>query len=114
MTGIVNGTDQEFMQGLSSIAESWKDLDQGAATMLVAALDPKLKCESVVLHIVLLLASRNRLLIVDSAENGVYLNDCQVVKPSKWANDPQKAETLWKLSEDLVGEGFTYEKGSKL
>lgn len=49
-----------------------------------------------------------------SAENGVYLEDCQMKRPSKWASEPEKAERLWKLSEDLVGEKFSHGKESRL
>jgi hypothetical protein len=49
-----------------------------------------------------------------SAENGVYLEDCQMKRPSKWASEPEKAERLWKLSEDLVGEKFSHGKDSRL
>ena len=42
------------------------------------------------------------------------MDDCQVVRPSKWAADPEKAERLWKLSEELVGEKFRYGKENKL
>jgi hypothetical protein len=27
----------------------------------------------------------------------VYLDDCQLKRPSKWASDAEKAERLWKL-----------------
>ena len=48
------------------------------------------------------------------AELEVYLDDCQMRRPSKWASDPQKAERLWKLSEELVGEKFSSGKESRL
>ena len=45
--------------------------------------------------------------------NGQYLEDCQIadawtgrVKP--WANNSIEAERLWKLSEQLVKQGFKY------
>ena len=47
-------------------------------------------------------------------EKGVYLSDCQIKRPSKWALDVEKAEKLWKLSEGLVGEKFIYGKMSRL
>ncbi|KAL1857147.1 hypothetical protein Plec18170_003262 [Paecilomyces lecythidis] len=47
-----------------------------------------------------------------SEEDGIYLTDTclttdpEVVKP--YATDPEQAEKLWKLSEELVGEKFSY------
>ncbi|RAQ98673.1 retinol dehydrogenase 12 [Stemphylium lycopersici] len=70
----------------SKLKISWdKTLDQGAATVLVAALDPGLK-----------------------PENGVFLNDCQLYDAPPYATDAEKAEKLWKLSEDLIAEKLSY------
>ena len=44
----------------------------------------------------------------------MYLDDCQMRRPSKWASDIDKAERLWALSEELVGEKFTKGKASRL
>lgn len=44
----------------------------------------------------------------------MYLDDCQMKRPSKWASDVEKAERLWNLSEELVGEKFTKGKASRL
>jgi hypothetical protein len=44
----------------------------------------------------------------------VYLDDCQMGRPSKWASDTNKAKRLWVLSEELVGEKFTKGKSSRL
>ncbi|KAK0637999.1 Short-chain dehydrogenase TIC 32 [Lasiodiplodia hormozganensis] len=57
--------------------------EEGASTTLVAALDPTL-----------------------NAVTDVYLDDCQVGKPEPYAVDPEKAERLWKLSEELVEQKF--------
>ncbi|KAF3062372.1 Short-chain dehydrogenase TIC 32, chloroplastic [Daldinia childiae] len=68
-------------------SEPYKTLQQGCGTTLRAALDPDL-----------------------AKEEGVYLQntnlttDPDVVKD--WATDPELAEKLWKLSEELVGEKF--------
>jgi hypothetical protein len=35
-------------------------------------------------------------------------------RPSKWATDPLKAEKLWKMSEEMVGEEFRLGERSKL
>lgn len=58
-----------------------KNIDQGSATAIVAALDPGLepKC-------------------------GIYLSDCQVTmeKCPPWSSDEKAAEKLWKLSQEIV------------
>ncbi|OCK75776.1 NAD(P)-binding protein [Lepidopterella palustris CBS 459.81] len=76
-------------------AEGWgefkfKTPSQGVATHVYAAFDPKLQ-----------------------ARNGAYLLDCHVGDPftetvKPWAISPIEAEKLWKLSEKLVGQQFTY------
>jgi hypothetical protein len=45
-------------------------------------------------------------------EEGVYLEDCQMRRPSKWATDPVAARRLWVLSEEMVGEKFDIGIGS--
>ncbi|KAF5856602.1 hypothetical protein ETB97_007102 [Aspergillus alliaceus] len=75
--------------------EGWKEFDakpleRGAATHIYAAFDPCLK-----------------------ANNGVYLIDCRVSDPlvdtvKPWATSSFEAERLWRLSEDLVGQEFSY------
>ncbi len=60
-----------------------KTHSQGAATPLVAALDPKL---------------------ADS--NGAHLNDCQIEGVLPWASDAEKEQELWALSEKLTGKKF--------
>ncbi|KAI1458018.1 NAD(P)-binding protein [Annulohypoxylon moriforme] len=65
----------------------WLTLQQGCATTLRAALDPELV-----------------------EREGVYLQDCELNTDPKWikewATDPELAEKLWALSEELVGEKF--------
>ncbi|RDW70181.1 hypothetical protein BP5796_08578 [Coleophoma crateriformis] len=83
-TEFVRDMDQEALKKLeTSIADNWKTADQGAATMLVAAFDPKLQHQNV-----------------------TYMDDCQPRRPARWAGDAAKAEQLWELSESLVGERF--------
>jgi NAD(P)-dependent dehydrogenase (short-subunit alcohol dehydrogenase family) len=65
----------------------FKTLEQGAATTLVAALDPDLRPAS-------------------KDGKGVYMEDCQVSDTASWATDPAATEKLWTLSEELVGEKF--------
>jgi flagellum-specific peptidoglycan hydrolase FlgJ len=66
---------------------TFKSLGQGAATSLVAALDPKLAPAS-------------------KDGDGVYLQDCHIAETARWATDPVAAEKLWSVSEELVGEKF--------
>ncbi|KAK7749570.1 hypothetical protein SLS53_000146 [Cytospora paraplurivora] len=56
---------------------------QGAASALVAALDPEL---------------------VESS--GSYIDDCVVGKPMAYAIDPDNAKKLWAYSEEVVGQKF--------
>ncbi|KAJ2984314.1 hypothetical protein NQ176_g61 [Zarea fungicola] len=68
----------------------WKTPDQGAATHVFAAFEPSLK-----------------------ENNGTYLENSHVAYPNietvkPWATSPVEAERLWKLSEKLVGQEFSY------
>lgn len=63
---------------------------QGAATSVYASFDPEL-----------------------AQHNGKYLLRCgladpftEIVRP--WATDSTEAERLWRLSEDIVGQKFSY------
>ncbi|KAH7079162.1 retinol dehydrogenase 12 [Paraphoma chrysanthemicola] len=58
-----------------------KDIDQGAATPLVAALDRGL-----------------------TPEKGVFLNDCQVMDAPPYAVSKENAQKLWKLSEEIIAQ----------
>ena len=61
-----------------------KSIEQGAATTVWAATAPGLE-----------------------QQGGTYLADCQVTdQHAPWARDPQSAQRLWMLSEELVGEQF--------
>jgi NAD(P)-dependent dehydrogenase (short-subunit alcohol dehydrogenase family) len=70
-----------------SMGMVFKTLAAGAATTLVAALDPKLPP-------------------TDKDGKGVYMEDCQIVETKSWATDPVAAEKLWSVSEELVSEKF--------
>lgn len=68
----------------------WKTENEGIATHVFAALAPELK-----------------------DHNGAYLQDSHIADPwtetvKPWATSPIEAERLWKLSEELVGEKFSY------
>jgi hypothetical protein len=44
------------------------------------------------------------------AQNGSYLQDCDVFPPEKvraWGRDEVEAERLWALSEEIVGQKFS-------
>ncbi|KUJ11768.1 NAD(P)-binding protein [Mollisia scopiformis] len=81
MTNLVRAMTEEALQGFfAGIGDKWKNLDQGASTLVVAGFDPGL-----------------------DEEAGVYVEDCQMKRPAGWASDSAKAERLWKLSEGLCG-----------
>lgn len=86
--GVVGSTGQKELitdsmsAKLEAIMGPPKTIDQGAATAVVAALDPGLK-----------------------GGEGVFLDDCQFGNSApSWATDHQIAERLWKLSEEIVNE----------
>lgn len=60
-----------------------KSVEQGIATNIVAALDPRIE-----------------------AQSGMYMADCQPQKTYEYAESMEGAEKLWKLSEQLIGEKF--------
>lgn len=64
---------------------TFKDVDEGTATTLVAALEPSIEKDS-----------------------GAYLDDCKVKETVDYASDPEIAEKLWALSEKIIGEKFDY------
>ncbi|OAP60562.1 hypothetical protein AYL99_05564 [Fonsecaea erecta] len=90
-TDLSRNLDDKHLSLIEKTGGFWKDLDQGSATTLVAALDPKLVDPEV-----------------------IYLSDCQVAEPAGWASDGRAAARLWKLSEDLVGQKFDLAAGSRL
>ena len=90
----------ETLQAISQMAGkgffSYKTLGAGAATSVVAALDPKLGDG--------LGETRN------GTENfGSFLADCQIVdQANPLAVSSEEAEKLWTLSERLVGQNFAW------
>lgn len=40
------------------------------------------------------------------SEGKLYLEDCQFANPEPYAVDSEKADKLWVLSEELVGQKF--------
>jgi len=65
------------------VFNTFKSIDQGASTTMVAAFDHKLK-----------------------PDDGMFLSDCQPIEPSAWAVDEKSAQRLWLLSQDLTGCEF--------
>ncbi|KAJ7618012.1 hypothetical protein FB45DRAFT_1063534 [Roridomyces roridus] len=65
----------------------WKTIPQGAATTVFAAFDPQL-----------------------SDASGAYLDNCQIAdhKVASHTSDPVVAEKLWTLTEEILGEKFTF------
>ncbi|KAJ5650655.1 short-chain dehydrogenase [Penicillium longicatenatum] len=65
----------------------WITTSHGAATLIVAAYTPSIP-----------------------SENGSYMVNCKInnSEAADYALDPQNAEKLWRLSEDLVGQEFRY------
>ncbi len=79
----VENTGRRFQSDLDKVGS--KTLTQGASTTLVAALDPALPGLS-----------------------PAYLADCRIQEPYEYALDPEGAEKLWRISEELVGQRFDY------
>ena len=79
-TDLSRNLTPEDLKVIEGTATSWYTLEQGIATILVAALDPKLP----------------------KAKTDVFLNDCKFEDVADTAKDPEIAERLWKLSETLA------------
>lgn len=98
-TGLARNLDEQGQALIKATGKVWKTGDQGAATAMVAAFDPKLNG----------MCFRGG---GDIADNiyvdvpGGYLADCQLAPAAEFATDPKIAERLWGLSEKLVGEKF--------
>ncbi|KAF2117284.1 retinol dehydrogenase 12 [Lophiotrema nucula] len=71
---------EKLREGLLSVSAT-KNIDQGCATAIVAALDPKL-----------------------TPGAGIFLADCQFAEAPSWATHAESAERLWELSEGLLKE----------
>ena len=90
-TDLSRNLNEKHLAMIENTSSFWKDIDQGSATTMVAALDPELYDPKV-----------------------TYLNDCQLAEPAEWANDAKAAERLWRLSEDIVGQKFELTTSSRL
>ncbi|KAJ7159714.1 hypothetical protein C8R46DRAFT_1354357 [Mycena filopes] len=68
--------------------QPWKTLQQGAATQVTAAFDPRI-----------------------NDKPGAYLSDSSIAPEDKVAShstDPANAERLWNVTEKIIGEKFTF------
>lgn len=83
-TDLSRNLDEKYQDLISKTAGFWKDLDQGASTTLVAALDPKLSANLDV----------------------TYLSDCQIAQAADHARDEKAAERLWELSETILRQQY--------
>ncbi|KAF3906580.1 hypothetical protein ABW20_dc0108261 [Dactylellina cionopaga] len=70
---------------VTAIGQEAKELNQGVSTSVVAAFSP---------------------LIVD--QSGAYLFDCQIQQEAPHASGSENASRLWAVSEEMVGEKFSY------
>ncbi|KAF2709906.1 retinol dehydrogenase 13 [Pleomassaria siparia CBS 279.74] len=82
-TGLSRDLDADGEAAIRKISPFWKNHDQGAATILVAAFDPAL-----------------------NEPKGILLHDCQLFDAAPHATDPEIAARLWELSEELVKTEF--------
>jgi hypothetical protein len=91
-TGLSRDLDPDGEEAIRNTSPFWKNLDQGAATTLVAAFDPALNGIS---------AAQPEL-----EPKGILLHDCQMVGAAEHATRPDLAKKLWALSEKLVKTVF--------
>ncbi|KAL1649160.1 hypothetical protein SLS58_001734 [Diplodia intermedia] len=82
-TNLSRDLNEEGYAAIAGTAKDWKSPDEGASTVIVAAFDPAL-----------------------NEPSGSFLSDCQFYEPPPYATDPDIADRLWSLSEDLVKEKF--------
>ncbi|EED21849.1 short-chain dehydrogenase, putative [Talaromyces stipitatus ATCC 10500] len=82
-TGLGRNLDEQGTEILAKTGTYWKSIDEGAAPMLVAALDPALDGPP--------------------EPNRVYISDCQIAEAAPWAIDTDAAKRLFELSVELVG-----------
>ncbi|KAI0442928.1 hypothetical protein F4803DRAFT_342462 [Xylaria telfairii] len=79
--------DKDVADAIAATSKYWKNSDEGASTSLVAALDPSLdECR------------------------GLYLSDCQFFPCADHAKNPDVAQRLWELSEELTGGRFIVDR----
>ena len=81
-------------KAVEAIHDEWKTVESGAATQVYAATHPDL-----------------------NGKGGLYLSDCNIAPVDdvallnvvrSYAVDPDEAERLWSVSEEMVGQKFSY------
>lgn len=80
-----------------------KTVEQGSSTTLTAALDPSLDSKFCITYMPAIVLTR-----ISLGASGAFLDDCNPAKALDYASSPGNAEKLWALSEEIVGERFTY------
>ena len=91
LTDLWRHTEENYTKQIVASQEAtggFKTLEQGSSTTLVAALDPGLPSPT-------------------TAGENLFLDNCQLAEIVHWARDPELAEKLWRLSEELVGQTFS-------
>lgn len=92
-TELARSSPPAFLNTLKDVETKYgltfKSLQQGASTTLVAATDPKLS-------------------LPDSDGRGVFLSDCQFEKTPAYAVGKEESQKLWEISEGFVGEKFAW------
>lgn len=96
-TELGRDADTIHLDAISKVSSYVKTLDEGASTSLVASLDPALSGWCALSHPKSLMTEPPA-----TDKSGVYLLDCQFGQAASYATDPDAADRLWKLSEELV------------
>lgn len=89
-TELARGASEEQIAPMKSQPAMYKTQSQGSSTTLVAALDPKVTQG------------------LDAQEPLVFLADCQMIALPPASSSKEIAERLWKRSEELVKEEFSW------
>lgn len=99
------GSDREEIDRWANSFNPKLGTNEGASTTMVAALDPALN-GNVAIHMdcneVILTKKKN----IEVKGHNIFLEDCQFKDAEAYAVDPEKAEKLWTLSEELVNQTF--------
>lgn len=104
-TNLSRHLDDKGTDIISKTGMYWKSLDEGAATMLVAAFDPALN--GTYIHPHTHTDSGFKLTPAEPPDQSdVYLSNCQFAQAAPFALDVSAAERLYRLSEELVGRRF--------
>jgi len=92
-TELGRNTEPKMLEGMLSMAEklglTWKTLQQGCSTTLVAATDEKLGLPA-------------------EDGKGTFLSDCQIKDTPGYAVNAEYARKLWDVSEGWTGEKFAW------